>query len=102
MTYILNRLAASITVDPNDVGIPKVPLDNSTLAGALSSVFMLLGGMAVLFLLVGAVRYVTSGGDQKNIKTAKDTIMYALIGMVISMSAFTIVQFTLGKLSGSI
>ncbi len=99
---LLSNLAAPINVAPNDIGIPQVPLDNSALANALSAVFMLLGGMAVLFMLVGAVRYITSAGDPKNIKTAKDTILYALVGLVISMSAFTVVQFTLGKLGGSI
>jgi hypothetical protein len=102
MSGLFNFWAASVTVSPNEIGIPRIDLNNSALANALSAVFMLLGGMAVLFMLVGAVRYVTSGGDPKNIKSAKDTILYALVGLVIAASAFTIVQFTLGKLGGSI
>jgi hypothetical protein len=93
---------ASVKVDPNSVGVPVVPLNNNALADILGIVFIAVGGIAVLFLLIGAVRYVTSAGDQNNIKQAKDTILYAVIGIVISLSAFTIVQFTLGKLSGNI
>jgi Ca2+/H+ antiporter len=97
-----NNLAATIPVTPDEIGIPKVPLNDNTLATVMSAVFVLIGGMAVLFLLVGAVRYATSNGDQGNIKKAKDTILFAIVGLVVSTLAFTIVQFTLGKISGSI
>jgi hypothetical protein len=96
------KTLASVKVDPGSVGVPVVPLNNNALADILSIVFVAVGGIAVLFLLIGAVRYVTSAGDQNNIKQAKDTILYAVIGIVVSLSAFTIVQFTLGKLSGNI
>lgn len=95
-------LAVDTKINPGDVGVPQVQLNNNALSSILGVVFLVIGGMATLFLLVGAVRYVTSGGDQKNIKQAKDTILYSIVGMVVSMIAFTIVQFTLGKLSGSI
>lgn len=96
------RHVAGIKIDAGNTGIPEVALNNNALANALSAVFLVIGGLAVLFLLIGAVRYVTSAGDQSNIKQAKDTIMYAIIGIVVSLSAFTIVQFTLGSLSGNI
>jgi hypothetical protein len=96
------RNFASVKVDSGSVGVPVVPLNNNAIADMLSVTFVAVGGIAVLFLLIGAVRYVTSAGDQSNIKQAKDTILYAVIGIVVSLSAFTIVQFTLGKLSGSI
>lgn len=96
------KFLANVKVDPGSVGVPVVPLNNNALADILSAAFMVIGGLAVLFLLIGAVRYATSAGDQKNIQQAKDTILYAIIGIVISLSAFTIVQFTLGKLSGNI
>lgn len=85
-----------------DVGIPQVPLTNATLGDILSTVFLIVGGLAVLFVLVGAVRYVTSGGDANRTKQARDTILYSLIGLVVSLSAFTIVQFMLGRLSGTL
>jgi hypothetical protein len=96
------RTFASVKVDPGSVGVPVVPLNNNALADILGATFLVIGGLAVLFVLIGAVRYVTSAGDQNGIKQAKDTIMYALIGVVISLSAFTIVQFALGRLSGSL
>lgn len=87
--------AAQVPVD----NIPKVVVTSATIGSILSAVFILVGGLAVLFLLIGAVRYVTSGGDQSMVQQAKNTILYAVIGIVVSLSAFTIVQFVVGTLS---
>lgn len=92
---IKHFLGAAVPVD----NIPKVDLTPGTIGDVLSAVFILVGGLAVLFLLIGAVRYVTSGGDQGMVQQAKNTIMYAVIGIVISLSAFAIVQFVVGTLS---
>ncbi len=87
--------ATQVPVD----NIPKVVVTSATIGSILSAVFILVGGLAVLFLLIGAVRYVTSSGDQSMIQQAKNTIMYAAIGIVVSLSAFAIVQFVVGTLS---
>lgn len=79
--------------------IPKVDLTPTTIGGVLSAVFMLIGGLAILFMLIGAVRYVTSNGDQSMVKQAKDTILYGIIGVVVSLSAFAVVQLVVGTLS---
>lgn len=100
---ILLQYIAQVTIptrDPNGVQvIPTINLDVTTMAGILNAVFMLIGGLTVLFLLIGAIRYVTSNGEQNMIKQAKDTILYSIIGLVITMSAFAIVQFVAGQLS---
>ncbi len=87
--------AAQVPID----NIPKVDVTSATIGSILSATFVLVGGLAVLFLLVGAVRYVASGGDQSMIQQAKNTILYAVIGIVVSLSAFSIVQFVVGSLS---
>jgi hypothetical protein len=90
-------LAATITIPPQN--IPDVELTNNTVALVLSAVFIFIGGLAMLFLLIGAVRYVTSNGDPGQTTQAKNTILYAVIGIVVSSSAFAIVQFMVGQLS---
>ena len=100
MLQLLTRVAADI--NSGDIGIPKVPLNNDALANLLSIAFLAVGGLSTLFLLIGAARYVGSGGEPKNTKQAKDTIMYAIIGLAVSLTAFTIVQFVLGKLTGTL
>lgn len=78
-------------------GLPQVAANNSTLQIILSIVFMVAGGFSVFYILIGAIRYAISQGDQSQIAGAKNTILYALIGLIVSVSAFAIVQFVLGQ-----
>lgn len=92
----------STSVDPTSIGIPKVPLTDSVVANVLSTVFVVVGAMAVLFMLVGAARYVTSADDPAKVKQAKNTLIYAGIGLIIAALGFTIVQFIIGRLTGTL
>lgn len=56
------------------------------------------GGLSVIFIIVGALRYIASGGNQTNLQKAKNTIMYAVFGLIISISAVAIVSFILNNL----
>ena len=93
----MDKFLAAITLPTN--GIPKVNANAQAITNILSAVFTLVGGLAVLFLLIGAVRYVTSNGDQGQLTQAKNTILYAIIGIVVSLSAFAIVQFLIGRIT---
>lgn len=53
----------------------------------------IIGAVAVIMIIVGGIRYVTSNGDQAHVKAAKDTIMYAIIGLVVAILAYAIVNF---------
>lgn len=94
---MLKTLAANITVPVDN--IPKVTVNNNTITAALNATFITVGALSVLFLLIGAVRYASSNGDQSQITQAKNTILYAVVGIVVSLSALTIVQFAVGQLS---
>lgn len=53
------------------------------------------GAISVIMLIWGGLRYITSGGDSKKITDAKNTILYAIIGLVIAVLAFAIINFVL-------
>ncbi len=55
------------------------------------------GIIAVIMIVYGGFKYITSGGDSGNITGAKNTIIYAIIGLVIVAMAQFIVQFVLEK-----
>jgi len=62
----------------------------------------LLGAIAVIMIIIGGIRYATSNGDASGIKGAKDTILYAVIGLVVAILAYAIVNFIVGAFkSGS-
>jgi hypothetical protein len=53
----------------------------------------LVGAVAVIMLVIGGFRYVMSGGDQNAVTSAKNTILYAIIGIVIAILAYAAVEF---------
>lgn len=58
---------------------------------------IIVGVIAVIFIIIGGIKYVTSGGEANNITAAKNTIMYAIVGLVIVALAQVIVKFVLNK-----
>ncbi len=71
-------------------------LDN-TIHNVVNLLSVAVGIAAVIMLILGGFRYITSSGNQEAVKAAKNTIMYALIGLVIAALAQVIVQFVLNK-----
>ena len=55
----------------------------------------LVGAVAVIMLILGGIRYVISGGDQNQVTSAKNTILYAVIGIVVALLAYAIVNFVI-------
>ena len=53
--------------------------------------------MAVAFIIFGGFQYTTSAGDPGKVKKAKDTILYGIIGLVVAMLAYAIVNFVLSN-----
>lgn len=66
---------------------------DEAIVGILNGVVGVLGAIAAIFIVVGGVSYMTSQGDPGKTKKAKDTILYALIGLVVAVLAFAIVNF---------
>lgn len=55
--------------------------------------------IAIIMLIYGGVRYITSGGDSKKVTDAKNTILYAIIGLIISFLSYAIINFVIGTLT---
>ena len=56
---------------------------------------IIVGVIAVIMIIFGGLRYITSGGDSSKVGTAKNTIIYAIVGLVIVAFAQFIVRFVL-------
>ena len=91
------KYIAQASIDATNLGLPKVQANDATFGNIVGAVFVFTGAWAALFIVIGAVRYASSNGDQGLITKAKDTLLYAIIGLVVSVLAFTIVQFVLGR-----
>lgn len=66
----------------------------------VNTALYIIGALSVIMLIYGGIRYTISGGEQKNVEAAKNTILYAIIGIIVAVLAFAIVEFVLGSLIG--
>ncbi len=102
LILITSKLFASsnVTVDGNtyNTNLPTVNANNGSLTSILQIVFGIIGSVAVIIIMVAALQFVTSGGNPESAKRARETIIFAVIGLIIVISAELIVTFALGKL----
>lgn len=80
-----------------DIGLPKVTANGGQVNNLLAIVFGAFTAIAVLMLVIAGLRFVTAQGDANEIAKARKTIIYAVVGLVISLSAEAFVAFVLGK-----
>ncbi len=63
-----------------------------------NTMLVILGAIAVIMLIIGGIRYVISQGDSSAIEGARNTILYAIIGLVVAFLAWAAVDFVVGRL----
>ncbi len=90
---LLNNFAASLI--PQNT-LPKVDANNA-LANGISIFFGILGAIAFLVIVIAGLNMVLSEGNPDKVSRAKNTIIYAAVGLVIAASASLIVSAVLNK-----
>lgn len=91
---------ASTLEDCSDHGINNNNNNNnlmSTLNTIINVIIGIVGFLAVVMIIYGGIQYTTSAGAADKVKSAKDTIMYGIIGLVVALLAFAIVNFVLAN-----
>ena len=61
----------------------------------------IIGAVSVIMLIIGGIRYVVSGGDQSAVTSAKNTILYAIVGIVVAFLAYAAVNFVISSLANA-
>lgn len=75
---------------------------NSLITQIINIISVIVGIVAVIMIIWGGFKYITSGGDSGNVTGAKNTILYAIIGLIIVALAQFIVRFVLSKTTGTV
>lgn len=83
---------------PGDTPLPATPINTNSVQALLQVVFGMAGGIAMIVITVAGIRYMLSQGDPQKAATAKNTIIYALVGLVVALSAFSVVTFVMGNI----
>lgn len=90
----------SCETDPANCGTTDVSTRVGDIIRLVINIFSLVVGViAVIMIIVGGLKYITSGGDSANVTSAKNTILYAIIGLVVVALAQIIVRFVLDKVT---
>jgi ABC-type Fe3+ transport system permease subunit len=72
---------------------------SNTLAAVINILSIVVGVVAVIMLIIGGIRYTTSGGDGSSTSSARNTIIYAIVGIVVAVMSQFIVKFVLGRVA---
>lgn len=78
--------------------LPHTCADSSTVTIVFNIAFIVIGALALLFVVIGGTRYVLSKGEPDKIQLAKNEIKFAAIGLIITALAAAVVNFVTGKL----
>lgn len=93
MNMLLSFAEALLKTD--EIGYKGPTQANNFLGGVLNTIYFWLGVVAVGFIVYGAYMYVLSNGDSGRVKKAKDTLLYAVIGIVVVILAFVITRIVI-------
>ncbi len=79
-------------------GVPAdLDSEDSIVKKSINLLMYIVGLISVVMMIVGGLKYVTSGGDAAKVGAAKNTIMYSIIGLVVAILSFAIVNFVVAQ-----
>ena len=95
MNRILTYLAQ---ISGGDIGLPQGQLTSDDTQMARRIAFGVAGAIALLMITISAFKYVVSQGDSQSVAKAKNALISSIIGLVIVIFAYAIVEFVITKL----
>jgi hypothetical protein len=100
---ITQGLCAGVNLDVNDTnctgGSDAVSTINDLIRKVINLLSVIVGVVAVIMIMVGGFRYITSGGNDTGVTSAKNSILYAIIGLILVALAQLLVRFVLRQVT---
>lgn len=93
--YLLNQIAQAPVI--KNPGLPTVSADNTTITTVFLIVLNIVGAVSLVIITIAGFKYVISRGEPQAIAKAKDTILYALIGLGVAIMGRVIVAFVFNR-----
>ncbi len=85
------------TCETDDSGFTAAQRVDQIVGQIIDIMSLVVGFVAVIMIIIGGFKYVTSGGDSGNVTGAKNTILYAVVGLIVVALAQVIVRFVVAK-----
>jgi len=73
---------------------------NTVIKTIVNTLIFVIGIVAVIMIILGGISYATSQGDPTKVKKGKDTVLYGVIGLIVALLAYAIVNFVLNAMNG--
>lgn len=83
---------------PADGVLPAGSNLDTALPNTIKFLLGLIGSLAVMFMIVGAIMLATSSGSPSRIQRGRETLIYAIVGLIFAIGAFAVVSFIGGHL----
>jgi len=99
LNLFLTAVDSSCTSDGFCTNLPQGAATGNNLQNIISIVLATFGAVAVLIIVIAGLKFVTSQGDPQGVAKARMTIVYALVGLAVAVSAEIIVNFVLWRTS---
>ena len=93
ITKLLAQVDISLGEGEDQVNIPGTSINDDSFLTILETAFALLGVIAFLVIVIAGLRFILSRGDADKAAAARRTVIYAAVGLVLAVSAFTLVSF---------
>jgi len=98
---IKGSLNCGADIEVDKTGCPASPTAATGLSDLIKKIInifsVIVGVIAVVMIIVGGLKYITSGGESSNVSGAKNTIIYAIVGLIVVALAQFIVHFVLSN-----
>lgn len=96
-----NNSSTTIQISKSDLNLDNAPcnVDGTTVGNLLGIAYFAAGVVAVIVMIVAGIRYATANGDSNQIQSAKNTMFYAIVGLVVVIIAAAATQFILTQLT---
>lgn len=91
----LFMVLAQIDINEGELKVPKTAIKQSSVQNVLSLVFGVIAGIAVLVITIAGLYFVLSRGNPEKSTRARNAIIYASIGLLVSVLASAIVRFVI-------
>ena len=89
---------AQTVIDSKSLNIPQKGLTSVTVDNIMKIVFGTLGAIALIIIIIAGIKFMTSQGNPEALAKARNTIIYAAVGLAVAVGAFSIVTFVIGRL----
>lgn len=84
-------------IDNNKVELPKNAVGDGTITNIFNVVLAAAGVITVVVIVWAGIQFMIARGDPEKVKTARNNILYSVIGLVIVIFSFVILNFVIGK-----